>query len=277
MSSADRGDIRNLIDIMARLRDPDGGCPWDLEQDFASIAPYTVEEAYEVADAIDRGDMDDLRGELGDLLLQVVFHARMAEEAEHFAFGDVVDAICDKMVSRHPHVFGGANVADARAQTREWEEHKRREREARGETDRSALAGLSRGMPEWMRAMKLQNRAARTGFDWPGPGPVIDKLHEEIDEVRAELDAVAAQPGDAAARDRLEEEVGDLLFVAANLARHARVDVGSALRRANLKFERRFRAMEALAADEGTTLADLPLQAHEAYWARVKQGEGTGR
>lgn len=277
MSSADRGDIRNLIDIMARLRDPDGGCPWDLEQDFASIAPYTVEEAYEVADAIDRGDMDDLRGELGDLLLQVVFHARMAEEAGHFAFGDVVDAICDKMVSRHPHVFGGANVADARAQTREWEEHKRREREARGETDRSALAGLSRGMPEWMRAMKLQNRAARTGFDWPGPGPVIDKLHEEIDEVRAELDAVAAQPGDAAARDRLEEEVGDLLFVAANLARHARVDVGSALRRANLKFERRFRAMEALAADEGTTLADLPLQAHEAYWARVKQGEGTGR
>lgn len=277
MSSADRGDIRNLIDIMARLRDPDGGCPWDLEQDFASIAPYTVEEAYEVADAIDRGDMDDLRGELGDLLLQVVFHARMAEEAGHFAFGDVVDAICDKMVSRHPHVFGGANVADARAQTREWEEHKRREREARGETDRSALAGVSRGMPEWMRAMKLQNRAARTGFDWPGPGPVIDKLHEEIDEVRAELDAVAAQPGDAAARDRLEEEVGDLLFVAANLARHARVDVGSALRRANLKFERRFRAMEALAADEGTTLADLPLQAHEAYWARVKQGEGTGR
>ena len=277
MSSADRGDIRNLIDIMARLRDPDGGCPWDLEQDFASIAPYTVEEAYEVADAIDRGDMDDLRGELGDLLLQVVFHARMAEEAGHFAFGDVVDAICDKMVSRHPHVFGGADVADARAQTREWEEHKRREREARGETDRSALAGLSRGMPEWMRAMKLQNRAARTGFDWPGPGPVIDKLHEEIDEVRAELDAVAAQPGDAAARDRLEEEVGDLLFVAANLARHARVDVGSALRRANLKFERRFRAMEALAADEGTTLADLPLQAHEAYWARVKQGEGTGR
>ena len=275
MSSADRGDIRTLIGIMARLRDPGGGCPWDLEQDFASIAPYTVEEAYEVADAIDRGDMDDLRGELGDLLLQVVFHARMAEEAGHFAFGDVVDAICDKMVSRHPHVFGDADVADSQAQTREWEEHKRREREARGETDVSALAGVSRGMPEWMRALKLQNRAARTGFDWPGPGPVIDKLHEEIDEVRAELDAVAARPGDAAARDRLEEEIGDLLFVAANLARHARVDVGSALRRANLKFERRFRAMEALAAGEGTSLADLPLQAHEAYWARVKQGEGT--
>ena len=275
MSSADRGDIRTLIDIMAGLRDPDGGCPWDLEQDFASIAPYTVEEAYEVADAIDRGDMDDLRGELGDLLLQVVFHARMAEEAGHFAFGDVVAAICDKMVSRHPHVFAGADVADAESQTREWEEHKRRERAARGETDDSALAGISAGMPEWMRAVKLQNRAARTGFDWPGPDPVIEKLHEEIEEVRAELDAVAARPGDAAARDRLEEEVGDLLFVAANLARHARVDVGSALRRANLKFERRFRAMEALATEEGTSLADLPLRAHEAYWARVKSGEGT--
>ena len=275
MSSADRGDIRTLIDIMARLRDPDGGCPWDLEQDFASIAPYTVEEAYEVADAIDRGDMDDLRGELGDLLLQVVFHARMAEEAGHFAFGDVVAAICDKMVSRHPHVLAGAEVADAESQTREWEEHKRREREARGETDDSALAGVSAGMPEWMRAVKLQNRAARTGFDWPGPGPVIEKMHEEIEEGRAELDAVAARPGDAAARDRLEEEIGDLLFVAANLARHARVDVGSALRRANLKFERRFRAMEALATQEGTSLADLPLQAHEAYWARVKSVEGT--
>ena len=277
MSSANRGDIRTLIDIMARLRDPDGGCPWDLEQDFASIAPYTVEEAYEVADAIDRGDMDDLRGELGDLLLQVVFHARMAEEAGHFAFGDVVAAICDKMVSRHPHVFAGAEVADAESQTREWEEHKRREREARGETDDSALAGVSAGMPEWMRAVKLQNRAARTGFDWPGPGPVIEKLHEEIEEVRAELDAVAARPGDAAARDRLEEEIGDLLFVAANLARHARVDVGSALRRANLKFERRFRAMEALAGADGTSLADLPLRAHEAYWARVKSGEEAGQ
>src|SRR5690606_14141 len=260
---------------MARLRDPDGGCPWDLAQDFASTAPYTVEEAYEVADVLDRGNMQDLRGELGDLLLQVVFHARMAEEAGHFAFGDVVAAICDKMVSRHPHVFAGADVADAGAQTREWEEHKRREREARGETDDSALAGVSAGMPEWMRAVKLQDRAARTGFDWPGPGPVIAKLHEEIDEVRAELDAVAGRPGDAAARERLEEEIGDLLFVAANLARHARVDVGSALRRANLKFERRFRAMEALARDEGTTLAELPLRAHEAYWARVKLEEGT--
>ena len=277
MSNAGSGDIRNLIDIMARLRDPDGGCPWDLEQDFSSIAPYTVEEAYEVADAIDRGDMDDLRGELGDLLLQVVFHSRMAEEAGAFSFGDVVQAICDKMVSRHPHVFGGAHLADAAAQTRDWEEHKRREREARGETDDSALAGVSRGMPEWMRAVKLQDRAARTGFDWPGPAPVIDKLREEIGEVRAEFDAVAASPDDPAARERLEDEIGDLLFVAANLARHARVDVGSAMRRANMKFERRFRAMEALARADGTSLPELPLQAHEAYWTRVKQAEGAGQ
>ena len=269
--------LQRLLGIMARLRDPVGGCPWDLAQDFSTVAPYTIEEAYEVADAIDRGDMDGLRDELGDLLLQVVFHARMAEEAGAFAFGDVVRGICEKMVSRHPHVFGDAAVADAQAQTRDWEEHKRRERQARGETDESALAGVSRGMPEWMRAVKLQDRAARTGFDWPGPEPVIAKLHEEIDEVRAEFDALAAAPGDAAARDRLEDEIGDLLFVAANLARHARVDVGSALRRANLKFERRFRAMEALARAGGASLPELPLAAHEAYWARVKRGEGTDR
>src|SRR5690606_36770075 len=199
------------------------------------------------------------------------------QEAGYFAFGDVVAGICDKMVGRHPHVFGDAEVEDAEAQTRAWEEHKRREREARGEVDDSAPAGVSRGMPEWMRAVKLQSRAARTGFDWPGPAPVIDKLHEEVEEVRAELEAVGADPEDAGARVRLEEEVGDLLFVAANLARHARVDVGSALRRANLKFERRFRAMEALARAEGASLPELPLQAHEAYWARVKQQEGKDR
>ncbi|MGY0634198.1 nucleoside triphosphate pyrophosphohydrolase [Luteimonas sp. A478] len=268
-------DIRRLTGIMARLRDPDGGCPWDLAQDFASIAPYTVEEAYEVADAIDRNDMDGLREELGDLLLQVVFHSRMAEEAGAFGFGDVVQAICDKMVSRHPHVFGGTQVADALEQTREWEEYKRREREARGEVDDSALAGVSRGLPEWMRAVKLQNRAARAGFDWPGPEPVIAKLQEEIEEVRVEFDAVSTAPGDdaAAARERLEEEIGDVLFVAANLARHAQVDVGTALRRANHKFERRFRAMEALAKADGTSLPELPLAAHEAYWGRAKQAE----
>ncbi|NZA26733.1 nucleoside triphosphate pyrophosphohydrolase [Luteimonas sp. SJ-92] len=266
-------DIQRLLDIMARLRDPEGGCPWDVEQTFASIAPYTVEEAYEVADAIDRGDMAALRDELGDLLLQVVFHARMAEEAGEFAFGDVVGAICDKMVRRHPHVFAGASVEDAEAQTREWEAHKRRERAAGGDADESALAGIARGLPEWQRAVKLQNRAARVGFDWPGPAPVIAKLEEELAEARAEFEAVAVAPGDAAASRRLEDEIGDLLFVAANLARHARVDVGSALRRANLKFERRFRKMEALAAHEGRALEDLPLAAQEALWQRAKRSE----
>ena len=279
----DRRDIAALLGIMAALRDPAGGCPWDLQQDFASIAPYTIEEAYEVADAIDRGELGELKDELGDLLLQVVFHARMAEEAGAFAFGDVVAAICDKMVRRHPHVFDAsgrpldpdaraAAVADAEQQARAWEALKRAEREARGDADASALAGISRGLPEWQRAVKLQHKAAKVGFDWPGPAPVIDKLHEEIEEVRVEFAAIAADPGDAAARDRLEDELGDLLFVCANLARHARVDVGTALRRANHKFERRFRAMEALAEADGG-LAGQSLQAQDRYWMRVKQAE----
>jgi len=267
------GDIARLLGIMAALRDPRSGCPWDVRQDFASIAPYTIEEAYEVADAIGRGDMDDLRDELGDLLLQVVFHARMAEEQGAFAFADVVAAIGDKMERRHPHVFAGATVEDAEAQTREWEEHKRREREASGDDDTSALAGIARGLPEWQRAVKLQKRAARVGFDWPSHAPVIAKLHEEIDEVRAEFEAVAADPRDAAARDRLEDELGDLLFVAANLTRHAQVDFGSALRRANAKFERRFRAMEQLAAADGTDLSALPLEAQDRYWDLAKAEE----
>ena len=267
------GDIVRLLGIMAALRDPRTGCPWDVQQDFASIAPYTIEEAYEVADAIGRGDLGELRDELGDLLLQVVFHARMAEEQGAFAFGDVVTAICDKMQRRHPHVFAVASVEDAEAQSREWEEHKRREREAAGGADASALAGIARGLPEWQRAVKLQKRAARVGFDWPSHAQVIDKLHEEIDEVRAEFDALAANPGDAAARDRLEDELGDLLFVAANLTRHAKVDFGAALRRANAKFERRFRAMEALAAADGTGLSSQPLEAQDRYWDRAKAEE----
>ena len=266
-------DITELLAIMARLRDPQGGCPWDLEQTFATIAPYTIEEAYEVADAIDRGDLADLKDELGDLLLQVVFHARMAEEQGAFAFADVVAAIRDKMLRRHPHVFADASVGDAHAQTRAWEEHKRRERDAAGHEDVSALAGVARGLPEWQRAVKLQKKAARVGFDWPGPEPVIAKLHEEIEEVRAEFAARAAAPEDAAAQDRLEDEIGDLLFVCANLARHARVDVGAALRRANRKFERRFRAMEALAAADRSDLSALPLAAQDAYWERAKAEE----
>ena len=272
-ATGDKVSIDTLLAIMARLRDPDGGCPWDVEQTFATIAPYTIEEAYEVADAIDRKDLHGLRDELGDLLLQVVFHARMAEEQGAFDFHGVVAAISDKMVRRHPHVFADARVGDAAAQTVAWEEHKRRERDAAGHEDTSALAGIARGLPEWQRAVKLQHKAAKIGFDWPGPAPVIEKLHEEIDEVRAEFDAVAADPSDTAARDRLEDEIGDLLFVCANIARHAKVDVGSALRRANNKFERRFRAMEVLAEGEGVSLASLPLDAQDAYWNKAKAAE----
>jgi ATP diphosphatase len=265
------GDIHALLTIMARLRDPDGGCPWDLKQSFASIAPYTIEEAYEVAEAIDRQDFDDLRDELGDLLFQVVFHARMAEEAGRFAFADVVAAICDKMLRRHPHVFGDAPIADAEAQTEAWEAIKRAERTARGhDHDDSALAGVARGLPEWQRALALQKRAARVGFDWPDAYAVLDKLHEEAAEVTAELDAGEA-PGSA----RLLDEVGDLLFVAVNLARKTGVDVSTALRHANRKFEQRFRAMETLAAQEGGALADHALDAQERLWQRAKQ-QSTG-
>lgn len=269
----DSHDIGKLLDIMATLRNPDGGCPWDLAQDFSTIAPYTIEEAYEVADAIDRGDLTDLKDELGDLLLQVVFHAQMAKERGAFEFGDVVAAICDKMVRRHPHVFAEeARKDNADSQLQHWEDLKRAERAAKGDADASALAGISRGLPEWQRAVKLQHRAAKVGFDWPGPEPVLEKLHEEIEEVRVEFAAVAASPGDAAARDRLEDELGDILFVCANLARHAKVDMGSALRRANLKFERRFRTMEALAAADGG-LAGQSLEAQDRYWDRAKAAE----
>ncbi len=276
MPAAPEGGIARLLAIMARLRNPDGGCPWDLEQDFSTIAPYTIEEAYEVADAIDRRDLPALKDELGDLLLQVVFHAQMADEQGAFAFGDVVDAICDKMVRRHPHVFGpstgsgqAASIEDAEAQTVNWEAIKAAERKAAGEEDASALAGVSRGLPEWQRAVKLQSRAARVGFDWPDTAQVIAKLHEEIEEVRVELATAPSPERDA----RLEDEIGDLLFVAANLARHARVDVGSALRHANLKFERRFRAMEALASADGTSMPALTLEQQEALWTRVKAAE----
>lgn len=268
-------DITRLLDIMARLRDPQGGCPWDLRQDFSSIAPYTIEEAYEVADAIDRGDLDDLKDELGDLLLQVVFHARMAEELGAFGFGDVVEAISGKMTRRHPHVFAGLSVADSDALNAMWDAEKKKERLAKqgANADQSALAGIARGLPEWQRAVKLQKKAAAVGFDWPSHEEVIDKLHEEIDEARTEFEARAAMPDEAAVHDRLEEEIGDLLFVAANLARHAKVDPGAALRRANHKFERRFRAMEALAQSDGCTLAGLSLEAQDRYWERAKQQE----
>jgi ATP diphosphatase len=262
-------ELDRLLGIMARLRDPLRGCPWDLQQDFASIAPYTIEEAYEVADAIDRGDLDDLCDELGDLLLQVVFHAQMASEQGAFGFADVARAISDKMQRRHPHVFAQVQVDGAEDVNSNWESIKRAERVAKGDADTSALAGISRGLPEWQRAVKLQARAARVGFDWPGPAPVLDKVREELDEVAAEFARGPVQDNQA----RLEEELGDLLFVCANLARHAKVDVGAALRHANHKFERRFRAMEAQAAAAGASMAGLDLEAQERLWEQAKAAE----
>jgi ATP diphosphatase len=262
-------DIAALLAVMARLRDPDGGCPWDLAQTFETIAPYTIEEAYEVVDAIDRGEPAALRDELGDLLFQVAFHARLAEEAGQFDFGDVVAAITGKMTARHPHVFGTAGVDSAAAQTREWEAIKQRERRAGGDDDASALAGVSRGLPEWRRALKLQQHAATVGFDWPSVDPVLDKLAEEVDEVRAEFAA-------GGERERLADEIGDVLFVCVNLARHAGVDFSQALRQANAKFERRFRRMEALAAAAGETLAGKALDEQDRLWEQAKREERGG-
>jgi ATP diphosphatase len=263
------GGVAKLLAIMARLRDPECGCPWDVAQTFETIAAYTIEEAYETADAIDRKDYAALKDELGDLLLQVVFHSRIAEEQGLFDFRHVVDAISDKLVRRHPHVFGDARYANAAEQSRAWDEIKRAERAAAGDEDTSALAGVARGLPEWKRALKLCDKAATVGFDWPGPGPVLDKLEEEIAEVRAEFAAGAGQA-------RMLDEIGDVLFVLVNLARHARVDFSQALRHANAKFERRFRRMEALAADAGEALAGKSLDEQDALWNRAKSEERRG-
>ncbi|MCA3254195.1 MAG: nucleoside triphosphate pyrophosphohydrolase [Alphaproteobacteria bacterium] len=239
---------------MARLRAPDGGCPWDLEQDFASIAPYTIEEAYEVADAIERGDMDGLREELGDLALQVVYHSQMAAEAGHFTLTDVLTDIAAKMIRRHPHVFGETEVADAAAQTTAWEALKAAEKPRA-----HALDGVALGLPALLRAEKLQKRAARVGFDWPDPSGARAKISEELAEVEGAPDAAAQA-----------EEIGDLLFAVVNWARHLGVDPESALRAANAKFERRFAAMEALGGDG---FASLDLEAKEALWQGAKARE----
>ena len=245
--------IDRLIAIMARLRDPVEGCDWDTAQNFATIAPYTIEEAYEVADAIARGDMAELREELGDLLFQVVFHARMAEEAGHFAFADVADAISAKMEARHPHIFAeaGGTMDEAR-----WEDLKAEERSARGVA--SALDGVALALPALMRAEKLQKRAARTGFDWPDPSGSEAKIAEEIEELKT-----------AGSEQERLEEAGDLLFAAVNYVRAHGISAEEALRAANAKFERRFRAMEALAGPEA--FAKLSLDAQEALWQEVKK------
>jgi len=262
-------EIDRLLSIMAQLRDPETGCPWDVEQSFATIAPYTIEEAYEVADAITRGAMDDLKDELGDLLLQVVFHARMAEEAGLFAFNDVASSISDKMIRRHPHVFGEADQRSSDGQTIAWEEQKAAERAERGDQS-SALDGVALALPALLRALKLQKRAARVGFDWAEAREILGKIREEIDELEAELASDAASTPDP---DRVEDELGDVLFVMANLARRLDQDPEAALRRANAKFTRRFKAMEALATEAGEDFAALDLDAQEALWQRVKAKE----
>lgn len=256
--------IERLLEIMRRLRDPETGCPWDVEQDFGTIAPYTIEEAYEVADAIERQDWDELKGELGDLLFQSVFHAQMAEEAGHFTFQDVVTIMSDKMVSRHPHVFGDeSRDKSAEQQTRDWETIKAAERA--GKAQQGTLDGVAVGLPALLRAYKLQKRAARVGFDWPDASHVIDKIAEESAEL--------VEARDSLPHDAIEEEFGDLLFVMANLGRHLGVEPEAALRRANAKFIRRFEGVEARLAERGKAPSDSDLAEMDALWDAVKADE----
>ncbi|MBC7165979.1 nucleoside triphosphate pyrophosphohydrolase [Phenylobacterium sp.] len=256
--------LERLLQIMARLRDPQDGCPWDLEQTFATVAPYTVEEAYEVADAIERGDLSDLKEELGDLLLQVVFHSRMAEEQGAFDFEDVARAINDKMVRRHPHVFGDANFVSGEEQTAAWEAMKAQERAGKGR-DQSLLDDVPRGLPALTRAVKLTKRAARVGFDWPNTDFVLEKLREEIGEMEAEIEARD--------HDALRGELGDVLFVIANLARKLDIEPEDALRSSNAKFVRRFRFIEQALAERGRTPDQSDLEEMDALWDAAKAAE----
>jgi MazG family protein len=262
-------NIDRLLDIMRRLRDPETGCPWDREQTWQSLVPHTLEEAYEVAEAIEQQDYDQLPDELGDLLFQIVFYARLGEESGRFDFDTVVARICDKLVRRHPHVFGEARVRDAAEQSRAWEDHKQREREARGAAGRGVLHGVSRTLPALSRAAKLQRRAARVGFDWPDARGVLAKIREELAEVEAEL---APGPEQAVDTSRLQEEIGDLLFSVVNLARHLAIDPEAALRAANRKFEHRFARVEQALADQGG-VEQASLDAMEAAWQAAKQQE----
>ena len=266
-------DISPLLDIMAALRTPGSGCPWDLEQDFSTIAPYTIEEAYEVADAIARGDLDDLRDELGDLLLQVVFHARMAEEQNAFDFGDVVEAISRKMIRRHPHVFadkdGRLTPADVKGAWERIKAEEKAERSARRPSDENSqpplLSEVKAGQPALTRAMALQRKASTVGFDWNDPRAVLRKIREEADEIEAALDR--------GERSELESETGDLLFAVVNLARHAAVDPEIALRGANAKFERRFGYIERALSSQGRTLEGASLEEMDALWNEAKEKE----
>ncbi len=258
--------LERLRAVMAWLRDRQYGCPWDIDQTFKTIAPYTIEEAYEVADAIERGDMPALKEELGDLLLQVVYHAQMASETKAFGFDEVAAAIADKMVDRHPHVFGDLDIKTADAQTISWEARKAAERAAKQPAAAPAgtLDGVARALPALMRAEKIQKRAARVGFDWAATGPVIDKIEEELGELRAELEAGKVD------RDRLSDELGDVLFAVANLARHCKVDPEAALRATNDKFEKRFRYIERRLGEQGRKPADAALEEMEVLWQEAK-------
>ncbi|MCB2013897.1 MAG: nucleoside triphosphate pyrophosphohydrolase [Sphingobium sp.] len=253
MSQNQKPDIAPLVNIMEKLRHPETGCPWDIKQNFSTIAPYTIEEAYEVADAIERNDMAALQDELGDLLLQTVYHSRMAEEAGHFALSDVIASICDKMIRRHPHVFG-----EHGAQSPGWEEIKAAERSG-AQKDGSALAGVANALPALLRAEKLQKRAARTGFDWPDISGVVAKVEEELQEVR-----------EAETADDQKEEVGDLLFAVVNLARHMKIDPEEALRAANSKFERRFRIMEINSISQDIDFQSISIDEKEILWRAAK-------
>jgi tetrapyrrole methylase family protein/MazG family protein/ATP diphosphatase len=258
--------IGRLLELMARLRDPQHGCPWDVKQNFATIAPYTIEEAYEVADAIERNDLGDLRSELGDLLFQVVFHAQMAKEQGAFDFAAVVAAICDKMERRHPHVFGTARIASAEDQTVAWEEHKRRERAASGQ---SVLDDVPVGLPALTRASKIGKRVAQVGFEWADISGAIDKVQEEIGELRDEVNT-GADP------TRTEQEIGDLLFSMVNVCRYLRIDPENALRLTNAKFERRFRYIEQQLLTRGRTPAESTLEEMDALWNEAKESEVRG-
>ncbi|WP_306252979.1 nucleoside triphosphate pyrophosphohydrolase [Parvularcula sp. IMCC14364] len=258
-----RQDISALLQIMDNLRNPDGGCPWDLEQDFKSIAPYTVEEAYEVVDAIERQDISDLRDELGDLLLQVVFHAQMAKEDGSFAFGDVVQAICDKMVRRHPHVFEQSDERTSEEQLVAWEDIKAQERAEKGDQKDGLLDDVPLALPAMSRAVKLQKRAARVGFDWQDTSDVIAKIAEEASEL-----SEAVSQGDT---DSIEDEFGDLLFTIANLSRHLKVDPEKALRRTNQKFCTRFGYIEEQIAEQQKDFEDYTLEELEELWQAAKK------
>lgn len=262
-------NIEFLLNIMNELRDPENGCPWDREQSFSSIAPYTIEEAYEVAEAIAQGDMGELREELGDLLFQVVFHSKMAAELGVFDFNDVVTSIIEKMLRRHPHVFGDEQIHNAETQTIAWEQHKERERKKKlgdNSNTASALHGVPTALPALTRAVKLQKRAARVGFDWMSIPPIIDKIIEELNEVKHEIDRDAEH-------HLIEEEIGDLFFAVSNLARHLNVDPESAMRTSNNKFERRFRSIESLARQQGKSLQDMTLDEMESLYQQIKRQE----